>query len=127
MGGLWIWSQRNVVPAKEAQAASALPDTFTVSGVGFSGNSDYEVAYQFTPSTAAPGYTYTITFAAEGESYPFAATCDGGVCAGTAQLPPWLGYTVTVSFSNGVESRALAVAQGFSFNDGSARWTPLDA
>ena len=69
-GGLWVWSQRNVVPAETAQAASTLPDTFTVSGVGFSGNSDYEVAYQFTPSVSGEGYAYQITFADQTASHP---------------------------------------------------------
>ena len=124
--GALMWSLARPDSTVAAETVP-LPQDFTVSGLSFTPLDGESVAYQFTPSAAAPGYTYTISFAAEGESYPFAATCDGGVCAGTAQLPPCLGYTVTVSVSNGVESRALAVAQGFSFNDGSARWTPLDA
>lgn len=51
-GGLWVWTQRNMVPAEEAAAMSTLPDTFTVSGVRFSSVSDYTVAYQFTPSVS---------------------------------------------------------------------------
>ena len=122
--GALVWSLTR--PDSAVAEAVLLPQDFTVSGLSFTPLDGEAVAYQFTPSAAAPGYTYTITFAAEGESYPFAVTCDSGVCAGTSQLPPRLDYTVTVSVSNGVESRALAVAQGFTFNDDSARWTPLD-
>ena len=127
VGGLWIWSQRNVVPAKEAQAASTLPDTFTVSGVGFSGNSDYEVAYQFTPSVSGEGCAYQITFAdADGQSFTFEAPCSGGVCVGTAKLAGgWIGYTVTVSVSDGAGSRSLAVACDLHFSKGDASWLPL--
>lgn len=126
-GGLWGWSQRNVVPAEIAQAASTLPDTFTVSGVGFSGNSDYEVAYQFTPSVSGEGYAYQITFAdSDGQSSTFDAPCSGGACAGTARLSGgWMGYTVTVSVSDGAGSRSLAVACDLHFSEGNASWLPL--
>ena len=127
MGGLWAWSQRNVVPAEEAAAESTLPDTFTVSGVGFSGVSDGTVAYQFTPSAAGAGYTYQITFTdPEGKSAVFDVPCSGGVCTGTAALESgWLGYAVTVSVSDGTGSRSAAVAKNLNFSAGSASWFPL--
>ena len=127
-GGLWIWSQRNVVPVEVAQAVSTLPDTFTVSGVGFSCVSDYTVAYQFTPSAAGTDYTYQITFTdPEGKSATFDVPYSGGVCAGTARLPDGrAGYTVTVSVSDGVDSRNLAVARDLNFSQGGAGWIPLD-
>ena len=127
MGGLWAWTWRDVVPAEEAAAESTLPDTFVVSGVGFSGVSDDTVAYQFTPSAAGAGYTYQITFTdPEGKSAVFEAPCSGGVCAGTAALEGgWLGYTVTVSVSDGTGSRNVAVAKNLNFSAGSASWLPL--
>lgn len=126
-GGLWAWTWRNVVPAEEAATASTLPDTFVVSGVGFSGVSDGTVAYQFTPSAAGAGYTYQITFTdPEGKSAVFEAPYSGGVCAGTAALESgWLGYTVTVSVSDGAGSRSAAVARELKFSQGSAGWVPL--
>ena len=126
-GGLWAWSQRNVVPSETAQAESTLPDTFTVSGVGFSGVSDYQVSYQFTPSISETDYTYQITFSAPGgKASTFDAAYSGGVCSGTASLEGgWLSYTVTVSVSDGVNSRNLAVANNLSFDRGGASWTPL--
>ena len=127
MGGLWAWTWRNVVPAEEAATASTLPDTFVVSGAGFSGVSDGTVAYQFTPSAAGAGYTYQITFTdPEGKSAVFEAPYSGGVCAGTAALESgWLGYTVTVSVSDGAGSRSAAVAKNLNFSAGSASWLPL--
>lgn len=129
-GGLWGWRQKNIEPAEEAPAASALaalPDNFTVSGVSFHGQSDYRVAYQFTPSVSGEPYTYQITFTdSDGGSFTFDAPYSGGVCAGTAALSGgWIGYSVTVSVSDGVNSRNLAVANGLGFSEGSAHWTPL--
>lgn len=127
MGGLWAWTWWNVVPAEEAAAESTLPDTFVVSGAGFSGVSDGTVAYQFTPSAAGAGYTYQITFTdPEGKSAVFEAPYSGGVCAGTAALESgWLGYTVTVSVSDGTGSRSAAVAKNLNLSAGSASWLPL--
>ena len=126
IGGLWAWTQRNVVPAEKARADSSLPDSLTVSGVGFSGVSDYTVAYQFTPSAAGADYTYQITFTdPEGNAATFDAPCSGGVCAGTAALESgWLGYTVTVSVSGGTGSRSAAAAKDLDFSAGSAGRTP---
>ena len=126
-GGLWTWTWRNVVPAETAQAASTLPDTFTVSGVGFSGVSDDTVAYQFTPSVSGDAYIYQITFTdPEGQASTFDVPCSGGVCAGTAALESgWLGYTVTVSASDGTGSRSATVAKNLNFSAGSASWVPL--
>ena len=129
-GGLWTWRRQNIVPSQEAPAASALaalPDDFTVSGVSFHGQSDYRVAYQFTPSVSGEPYTYQITFTdSDGGSFTFDAPYSGGVCTGTAALSGgWIGYSVTVSVSDGVNSRKLAVANGLGFSEGSSHWTPL--
>ena len=126
-GGLWAWTWRNVVPAETAQAVSTLPDTFAVTGVGFSGVSDDTVAYQFTPSVSGDAYIYQITFTdSEGRSAVFDAPCSGGVCAGTAALSGgWSSYTVTVSVSDGTGSRSAAVAKNLNFSQGSAGWVPL--
>ena len=128
LGGAWAWAQRNVVQMETAAAESTLPDTFIVSGVGFSGISDYEVSYQFTPSAAGAGYTYQITFTdPEGKSDTFDAPYSGGACAGTAALSSggWSSYTVTVSVSNGAGSRNAAVARDLNFSQRSASWLPL--
>lgn len=126
-GGAWAWSRRNVVPAETAQAVSTLPDSFSVSGVGFSGVSDYTVAYQFTPSVSGDAYIYQITFTdPEGKTSTFDAPYSGGACAGTAALSGgWSSYTVTVSVSDGAGSRNVAVARDLNFSAGSAGWVPL--
>lgn len=126
--GLWAWSRRNWVPAEEAPAQTILPDTFTVTGVGFVGESDYRVKYQFTPGITGEGLTYQITFTdLDGKATTMDAPCVGGVCTDTAILDGgFLGYTVTVSVTDGTNSRNVAIAKGLTFNEYSASWTPLD-
>lgn len=129
-GGLWGWSQRNIVPAEESVASSALaalPDDFTVSGVGFSGQSDCRVAYQFTPSISGEDYTYQITFTdSDGVSSTFDASYSGGVCSGIAVFDNcYSSYSVTVSVSNGSASRNLAVAMNLHVSEVRSDWTPL--
>ena len=126
--GLWAWSRRDYVPAEHAVAQSNLPDSFTVTGVGFVGESDYRVQYQFTPGVTGEGLTYQITFTdGDGKSITMDAPCVGGVCADTAVLDGgFLGYTVTVSVSDGTNSRNTAIATGLTFSEYSASWTPLE-
>ena len=69
---------------------------------GFSGVSDYTVAYQFTPSAAGADYTYQITFTdPEGNAATFDAPCSGGT-----------------------GSRSAAAAKDLDFSAGSAGRTP---
>ena len=126
--GLWAWSRRDYVPAEEAPAQTILPDTFTVTGVGFVGESDYRVKYQFTPGITGEGLTYQITFTdLDGKATTIDAPCVGGVCTDTAILDGgFLGYTVTVSVTDGTNARHLAVAKNLTFDENSASWTPLD-
>lgn len=124
-GGLWAWSRRDVAPAETA-VASALPDAFTVSGVGFYGHDGY-VNYRFVPSAAGEGITYQIVFTgSDGSSAVFDAENVGGVCAGSAAADPYDDLLVTVTATDGISSRSVPVARGLSFSDGSASWTSLE-
>lgn len=126
--GLWAWSRRNYVPAEHAAAQTVLPDTFTATGVSFVGESDYRVRYQFTPGITGEGLSYQITFTdANGKATTMDAPCIGGVCTDTAVLDGgFLSYTVTVSVSDGTNSRNVAIARDLTFTKGSAGWAPLD-
>lgn len=126
-GGLWVWQQRNVVPSEEASTETTLPDTFTISGLEFTGKSDYRVAYSFAPSVYQEGYHYQISFSTNGETpSTFDAPYENGVCSGIATLSGgWMGCSVIISVTDGVNSRNLAVADNLSFSEGGASWTPL--
>ena len=124
--GLWAWNRRNWVPAEHAAAHTVLPDTFTVTGVSFVGESDYRVKYQFTPGVTGEGLTYQITFTSGTKSITMIAPCAGGVCSDTAVLDGgFLGYTVTVTVTDGTNARNLAIAGNLTFSEGSAAWLPL--
>lgn len=127
LAGLWAWSRRDYVPAEEAAAQTILPDTFTVTGVTFTGESDYRIKYQFTPGITGEGLTYQITFTSGGKSITMDAPCAGGVCSGTAVLDGgFLGYTVTASVTDGTNARNVAIAANLTFSEGGASWIPLD-
>lgn len=124
--GFRMWTAGNTVPAEHAAAQSNLPDTFTVTGINFVGESDYRVKYQFTPGVTGEGLTYQITFTAGNKSTTLIAPCTGGVCSDTAALDGgFLGYTVTVTVTDGTNARNLAVAANLTFSEGGAAWTPL--
>ena len=124
-GGLWSWSRRNIVPSETAQAWSALPELFEVSGVKFWGGGAPDcLQYQFIPSAINDAYTYQITFTdAEGTTQSFDAACQGGVCAGTVTVSQLRSYTVTAVVSAMGESRAALLAYDLTFDETSAGYS----
>ena len=101
---------------------------FSVTGLSFVGETDYQVAYQFVPSISSSDLTYQITFSGFDQATTLDAACESGVCSGVSALPSGFGsYTVTVSVSDGTTSYNVAVASNLSFSRGSASWTPPSA
>lgn len=122
---MWGICQSQLVPSEEAAAAD-LPEAFTVSGLSFSSQNDI-LSYTFTPSTAAPGTTYQISFTdSQGHTEIFDPSCSGGVCSGTAALDPLESYQVTVTAQTGTAQRSLAVAGNLTFGKSRADWMPLE-
>lgn len=126
-GGIWWnWSRRNIVPAEEALAESALPETLTVGAKGFFYHGGY-LSYTFEPSIAGEEYAYQITFRdSSNQAHTFDAVYSSGVYSGTAALSDQDVYSVTVTVSSGEESRTKAIAVGLRFSEESSGWTPLD-
>lgn len=110
-----------------APSPLSMTEELSISGLSFHGKSKTQLAYQFTPSITGEGLTYQITFTdPEGKATTINTPCSGGVCSGqTDLLYGWMGYTVTISVTDGVLSRNLAVAQGLIFYQGRTSWTPL--
>ena len=126
VGGFCMLNIRTIVPAEYAAIQTVLPDSFTVTGINFVGESDHRVSYQFTPGATGEGLTYQITFTAGAKSITMIAPCSGGVCSDTAELDSGsLGYTVTVTVTDGTNARNLAIAANLTFSEGSAAWMPL--
>ena len=126
VGGVCMLNIRTIVPAEHAATQTVLPDSFTVTGINFVGESDNRVTYQFTPGVTGEGLTYQITFTADHKSITMIAPCSGGVCSDTAELDGGsLGYTVTVTVTDGTNARNLAIAANLTFSEGNAAWMPL--
>ncbi|MGI5954698.1 helix-turn-helix transcriptional regulator [Dysosmobacter sp.] len=125
LGALWGLRQSQLVPSQAASAAD-LPEAFTVSGLSFSSQGG-TLSYTFTPSMAAPGITYQISFTnSQGDTETFDPALDGGVCTGTAALDPLESYQVTVTAQTATAQRSLAVAVNLTFGDSRADWIPLE-
>lgn len=125
LGTLWSLRQFQLVPSQAASAAD-LPEAFTVSGLSFSSQGG-TLSYTFTPSMAAPGITYQISFTdSQGDTETFDPALDGGVCSGTAALDPLESYQVTVTAQTGTAQRSLAVAGNLTFGKSRADWMPLE-
>ena len=116
----------DVVPAEEAAAVSALPDTIQVTGLSFSAEKLDRLSFQFVPSIIDDALIYTLTFtASNGQSRRFEVTGDGGVFAGTVDLFERDTYTVALEITAGEERRAVALARDLTFGDHNASWLPL--
>lgn len=119
------YAERNIVPAEE-MSLDSLPTEFSISGLNFSPAGSDLLEYEFTPNISGEGLTYEITFNGSFGTYSFDAPCVGGVCTGTADFGGYnSSMTVTVSVTDGVSSRNLAVAMNLTYYDTGCSWTPL--
>ena len=129
-GGVWSWYQRSrLVPSEDAPAESTLPDTFSAAGESFSWDSTRErLDFRFTPGIADESCSYQITFTGtDNVPQTFDAPYSGGVCTGSAELPPGDVYDVTVSVSDGTGSRAALLARSLMAGPGNVvQWTPAE-
>lgn len=125
--GIWFGDTNSKEETPPESPLMMLTDPFTVSGVNFSGLTDRNVEFRFTPSISGEGFTYTISFTGtNGMVKTFDAPYSGGVCAGIAGFgEKYGGYTVSVSVSDGVTSRNLAIAEDMNWSKSDSNWSPL--
>ena len=129
-GGVFAWAfaRRDNLSSAEEETVT-LPEVLTVTGESFSWEESTGcLEYLFVPSIAGEGITYQITFTgSDNVPHTFDAQYSGGVVGGSAELPQWDTYSVTVTASDGSAVRAAAVAVNLSFGDHSSSWTPMRA
>lgn len=126
LGGFWggVQWEKTQDSGQSGGDRLPLPDTFSVSGVRFAGAPD-GVYYEFVAGVVGEGYSYQITFKGlDSAAQTFECSCKGGICSGTVRLTSYENYSVSASMSNAVESRAVLLATGLTFDDHSAGWTP---
>ncbi len=116
---------KDTAPSENAILAS-LSEEFTVTGLSFRAKSTDSLEYSFTPSISGEGLTYEITFDGSFGTFTFDAPCEGGVCSGIAYFGGYnSAMTVTVSVTDGISSRNLAVATNLAYHDAGSSWTSL--
>lgn len=104
-----------------APEAERLPDVITASAVSFS-HQDGKVRCEFVPSVIGDGYTYQLSFKSDTGTKTCDAVCRNGICEGEIVLISGQSYTVVVTVSNGVESRAICLTPKLVADKNSVMW-----
>lgn len=103
-------------------AAPHLPDVIEVSGVMFTKLDRLHTECRFVSSIVGDQYAYQIHFEdSNGRVLTVDAKLDGGLYSGMINLPNGR-YSVSVTVSNGVESRAALLTQSLEVNDYMFTW-----
>lgn len=104
-----------------APEVERLPDVITASAVSFS-HRDGKVSCEFVPSVTGEGYTYRLNFKSNTGTNTCDAVCRNGICEGEIELTLGQSYTVVVTVSNGVESRAICLTPKLVAERNSVMW-----
>lgn len=132
VAGLWLVDRANKIAqadVREEPAAAYLPDIIELSGTNFGFGKPGSmgcigIEYQFVSNVVGEQYVYQIHFRdLNGEVITADATLEGGGYIGWVDLPYGY-YSVTVTVSNGIESRAAHMAKELEVKEGSfsCRW-----
>lgn len=120
------YSSRQTAQTEESVVRQPLPDQITVSGAHFSGKAGTTgiLCYQFMPGVTGESYTYRVTFLGNANGLRvYDVICRNGICKGEAALVQGESYTVSLTVSNGDESRTVCIASGLMLDaGGSAGW-----
>jgi len=103
-----------------------LPDAISVEGFDFDSLGREGLAFHFVPSVINENYTYQVSLCdEEGKVQIFDATPKGGICfCRTGLKGGGVGYTITLTVSNGDESRTALLCSDLYFSESNASWTP---
>ncbi len=103
-------------------AAPYLPDMVEVSGVMFSKSDRLHTECRFVSNIVGDQYAYQIHFEdSNGRVLSVDAKLDGGFYSGMVNLPNGR-YSVSVTVSNGVESRAALLTRSLEVSDYMFTW-----
>ncbi|MBQ1262691.1 MAG: helix-turn-helix transcriptional regulator [Oscillospiraceae bacterium] len=114
------------IKLKKEKATVTLPETVTVSGIGFSSKND-KLHYQFMPSVTGKGYKYKITFRDYLDTeYTYDVPMSNSGCFGTADdLEAKFIDVVTVTISATNENRVIMIAKNLQFTSGNVSWDTI--
>ena len=113
--------------AEDGSAQTApLPDTITVSGLTVSREVGNVAVFRFVPSVSGEGYEWSASCAPDNNGYIAVKTImEDGICSvWTSNIPEYSGVTLSVTVTNGVESRSICLATDICVGENSITWEP---
>ena len=117
--------QNSKAPSNEITTSAPLPDTITVSGLTVSREVGNVAVFRFVPSISGEGYEWSASCAPDDNGYIAVKTImEDGICSvWISNIPEYRGVTLSVTVTNGTESRSICLATDICFRDNTVTWS----
>ena len=118
--------QNSKAPSNEITTPAPLPDTITVTGLTVSREVGNVVVFRFVPSISGEGYEWSASCAPDDNGYIAVKTImEDGICSvWISNIPEYRGVTLSVTVTNGTESRSICLATDIRVGENSISWDP---
>ena len=118
--------QNSKAPSNEITTPAPLPDTITVTGLTVSREVGNVVVFRFVPSVSGEGYEWSASCAPDNNGLiSVETTTDGGICTvRLLNVSQYDGVTLSVTVTNGTESRSICLATDIRVGENSISWDP---
>ena len=116
--------QNSKAPSNEITTPAPLPDTITISGLTLDIDG-IALVFRFVPSVSGDGYEWSASCAPDDNGYIAVKTImEDGICSvWIANIPEYRGVTLSVTVTNGTESRSICLATDICFWDNTVTWS----
>ena len=109
-----------------APQPTPLPDTITVTGLTVSREVGNVAVFRFVPSVSGEGCEWSASCAPDNNGYIVVKTImEDGICSvWISNIPEYEGVTLSVTVTNGAESRSICLATDIRVGENSISWEP---
>ena len=117
--------QNSKAPSNEITTPAPLPDTITISGLTLDIDG-IALVFRFVPSVSGEGYEWSASCAPDDNGYIAVKTImEDGICSvWISNIPEYRGVTLSVTVTNGTESRSICLATDIRVGENSISWDP---